>query len=39
MPDAAGAKPAKVFEYQIAAGETPKSVATQVFTVDAAKGK
>ncbi len=36
MSEVAGEKPIKVFEYQIAAGETPKPVATGTFDLDAA---
>jgi hypothetical protein len=36
MSEVSGEKPVKVFEYQIAAGEKPKSVDTGSFTVDAA---
>lgn len=36
MSEVAGKKPVKVFEYQIAAGEKPKSVDTGSFIVDAA---
>ncbi len=36
MSEIDGEKPIKVFEYQIAAGETPKSSGTGTFTVDSA---
>lgn len=36
MADVAGQKPVKTFEYQIAAGETPKPFGTGNFTLDAA---
>jgi len=34
MSEISGEKPFKVFEYQIAAGETPKSAATGTFNID-----
>lgn len=36
MSEVQGAKPTKVFEYQMAEGETPKPVGTLTFNVDAA---
>jgi hypothetical protein len=36
MSEVAGEKPIKTFEYQIAAGETPKPFGTGTFTLDAA---
>lgn len=36
MSEVAGEKPIKAFEYQIAAGETPKPFGTGTFTLDAA---
>jgi hypothetical protein len=35
ISELAGVKPVKAFEYQIAAGEKPESVATKMFNVDA----
>jgi hypothetical protein len=34
ISELAGVKPVKAFEYQIAAGEKPESVATKMFNVD-----